>query len=255
MNKTVSEATGFMTALRKRLSGTPIHTEMQIVIAPPFTALAAMSELLPVGLGQPPHPLHYSLAAQNVSAELDGAYTGEVSARMLNDLGCRYVLIGHSERRIHCGETGALLSRKVKAARMAGITPVVCVGESKEDHLTGRSGRVIERQLEETGLDAGSPDDVMVAYEPVWAIGAGQTPHPDEIDARHAQIRRHITQTSLANGDRQVRVLYGGSVNADNAAELARRPNVDGLLVGGASLSPDTFADLMTSVMTILWEN
>jgi triosephosphate isomerase len=255
MHKTVAEATGFMTALRRRLSDTPLHKDMQIVIAPPFPSLAAMSELLPVGLGQPPHLLQYALAAQNVSAEVDGAYTGEVSARMLSDLGCRYVLIGHSERRTHHGETGALLSRKVKAARTGGIIPVVCVGESKEEHLAGRSGSVIERQLEETGFDAGNTDEVMVAYEPVWAIGTGQTPHPDEIDARHAQIRRYITQTNLANGDRPVRVLYGGSVNADNAAELARRPNVDGLLVGGASLSPDTFADLMISAMTTLWEN
>jgi triosephosphate isomerase len=255
MNKTVAEATGFIPTLRRRISGTPLHQEMQIIIAPPFTAIHAMSELLPTALCQPPHLFEWSLAAQNVSSEADGAYTGEVSARMLHDLGCRYILVGHSERRLHHGETGAVLFRKVKMAQMAGMIPVVCVGESREEHLAGRSWNVIERQLEEVGLNGAGTDGVMVAYEPVWAIGTGQIPHPDEIDARHVQIRHYISGENGPSCDRRPQILYGGSVNTDNVAELVRRPNVDGVLVGGASLSPDTFADLIITTMTTLREN
>lgn len=254
MNKTVAEAVDFMTTLRKRLPVTPPEPKMEIVIAPPFTALSALSDLLPVG-GLPRSP-EWSLAAQDVCAEADGAFTGEVSARMLSALGCRYVLVGHSERRLHFGETGDVILRKVKAVQEAGMTPVVCVGESKKEQAEGRSWSVIERQLEEAGIKAiGRPNSVMVAYEPVWAIGTGQTPHPDEIDARHAQIRRYLTPANTTNGFSHIPVLYGGSVNAGNVAEFVRHPNVDGVLVGGASLSPDTFADLIASVATTLREN
>lgn len=179
-----------------------------------------------------------SWGAQDVSAHESGAYTGEVSAAMLNDFACAWALVGHSERRAMHGETDELVAAKAKAALAAGITPVVCVGETLDQQEAGQTLAVIQRQLAPVlamGVDAVSR--MVVAYEPVWAIGTGRTATPAQAQEVHAAIRASLSKL----GAGQVRVLYGGSVKADNAASLFAMPDIDGALVGGASLAADEF--------------
>ena len=179
-----------------------------------------------------------SWGAQDVSAHEQGAYTGEVSASMLNDFACRWTLVGHSERRALHGETDALVADKAKAALAAGLAPVVCVGETLEQQEAGQTLQVIERQLEPVlALGAQAVAKIVVAYEPVWAIGTGLTATPGQAQEIHAAIRAQL-KTVGASG---VRVLYGGSVKADNASSLFAMPDIDGALVGGASLVADEF--------------
>ena|SRR5690606_38597473 len=179
-----------------------------------------------------------SWGAQDVSAHERGAYTGEVSATMLNDFGCTWALVGHSERRAMHGETDQLVADKAKAALTAGLTPVVCVGETLDEQKAGQTLAVIQRQLAPVlALGADTVSRLVVAYEPVWAIGTGLTATPAQAQDVHAAIRASLA----AIGAEQVRVLYGGSVKADNAASLFAMPDIDGALVGGASLVADEF--------------
>lgn len=179
-----------------------------------------------------------SWGAQDVSAHESGAYTGEVSAGMLTDFACSWVLVGHSERRAMHGETDELVAAKAKAALAAGITPVVCVGETLDQQEAGQTLAVIQRQLAPVlAMGAEAVSRMVVAYEPVWAIGTGRTATPAQAQEVHAAIRASLTQL----GAGQVRVLYGGSVKADNAASLFAMPDIDGALVGGASLAADEF--------------
>jgi len=178
--------------------------------------------------------------AQDVSAHTQGAYTGEVSASMLADFACRWVLVGHCERRAHHGETPAQVADKVKAAQAAGVTPVVCVGETLPEREAGQCAAVIQAQLQPVlALGAGAVARLVVAYEPVWAIGTGCSASPQEAQDMHAQIRAALT--ALKPELAQVRILYGGSVKPENAASLYAMPDVDGALVGGASLSAQEF--------------
>ena len=235
MYKTVREAEAFVAAFLPRVAGV---SDVEIVLAPPFTALAAVGAKLAGSA--------VALAAQNVSPEKQGAFTGEIAAGMLVELGCRYGIVGHSERRALYGENDALVARKAAALLEHGIRPIVCVGETLAQREQGRTSAVVSAQLE--GSLASVPperaDDVVVAYEPVWAIGTGKTATPELAQDVHALIRAQLRRRFGAAGDR-IRIQYGGSVKPDNAATLLGQADIDGALVGGASLEAESFARIV----------
>jgi len=232
MHKTIAEATALAQAVRDGISNPP---PAEVVLAPPFTALAAVAQVLS---GSP-----IQLAAQNTFWERHGAYTGEISPQMLVDAGCQYVIIGHSERRQYFGETNDTVNRKITAALSAGLKPIVCIGETlKEREAMETLGR-ISNQIQEglAGLTAGQVERLVMAYEPVWAIGTGRTATPQQAQEVHAFIRQLLQDHFGAQVAGSLRLLYGGSVTPDNIRELIGEPDIDGALVGGASLKADSF--------------
>jgi triosephosphate isomerase len=230
--KTQAEARVLVAALREKLA--PGHTA-EVALAPVFTALASVREAL--------RGSELQLAAQNVYWQAEGAFTGEVSAPLLKDAGCSYVIVGHSERRALFGESDEDVRRKASAVLEAGMTPIVCVGESLAQRDAGETEQHVLRQLG-TALDGLSPAAaarVVIAYEPIWAIGTGRTAQPADAQRVQAAVRRLLATrfgAALADG---VRILYGGSVKPDNARALMAEPDVDGALVGGASLDAASF--------------
>ncbi len=235
MHKTVAEARAFLEAFL------PLVRDVQgaeIAIAPPFTALQTVGELL--------RDTGIALAAQDVFYEPQGAYTGEISPPMLRELGCRYVIVGHSERRQLFREDDALVRRKLEAVFEHGLVPILCVGETLEERRAGRTEAVLERQLRAAveGLSAEWVGELVVAYEPVWAIGTGETASPQDAEAGAKFLRSWIRELFGAGTAERVRVQYGGSVKPENARELMTE-NVDGALVGGASLDPQKFAGIV----------
>jgi triosephosphate isomerase (TIM) len=187
------------------------------------------------------------LGAQDVSQHLSGAYTGEVSGAMLKDFGVRYAIVGHSERRRYHGETDQAVSLKAKAALVSGITPIVCVGETLQEREAGQTEAVVKRQMAAVIHDNGHCiSEIVVAYEPVWAIGTGKTATPEQAQQVHAVLRAQLKAASNAAEDR-VRILYGGSMNAANAAELLSQPDIDGGLIGGASLKAADFLQIIAA--------
>ena len=232
MNKTPAEARVLIAGIRSILDGT--NCPVEVVVCPPLVDLTVAAEALKgsfIGLG-----------AQNMHAAASGAYTGEVSAQMLVETGVKYVILGHSERRALFGETDAQVNAKTKAALAAGLVPIVCVGETLEERESNRTDAVVTAQVMGSLADLGADlARCVVAYEPVWAIGTGRTASPDDAQAMHAAIRGSL---SAAFRDK-VRILYGGSVKADNAAALLGRPDVDGALVGGASLKTESFLPII----------
>jgi triosephosphate isomerase (TIM) len=214
---------------------------VEVVVCPPFTALRTVGTLidgdkLPIGLG-----------AQNCHPEPQGAYTGEVSAPMLAKLGCAYVIVGHSERRQQFGETDELVNRKARAALGNGMQPIVCVGETLEEREAGRTAEVVQGQVR--GSLAGLPGEqvagLVVAYEPVWAIGTGRAATAEDAQETIALVRGTVAELAGRSAADGLRILYGGSVKASNAEELAAKPEIDGALVGGASLDADEFATIV----------
>jgi len=235
MNKTCGEASAFASALLPRIAG---EDGVEVVIAPPFTALAAVAEAIAGSA--------VALAAQNVSAEPSGAFTGEISAAMLADLGCRWAIVGHSERRRLYGEDDALVARKARALRSQGLGAIVCVGETLDQREAGRTLAVLNEQLEGS-LQELSGEDVphlVVAYEPVWAIGTGRTADPETAQEVHAHIREKLASRFGADSG-SIRIQYGGSVTPENVYALMAQPDVDGALVGGASLDPESFGRIV----------
>ncbi len=188
------------------------------------------------------------LGAQNMSQESDGAFTGETSSGMLLDLGCKFVILGHSERRQFNGETDALVNKKMHVALGAKLTPIVCVGETLQERESGQTQQVISKQIDGSlaGLTAAQLPLVVIAYEPVWAIGTGKVASPQQAEEVHAQIRKQL-QAMHGGASQEVIVQYGGSVKPDNAAELLHQPNIDGALVGGASLKADDFLKIIAA--------
>ena len=213
------------------------HDWVDVLVAPPFTLLKTVREAV-AGSG-------LLLAAQNMHWEMKGAFTGEVSGPMLQDAGCTHVILGHSERRSLFGETDEIVGLKVKTAVSLGLIPIVCVGESLDAREQGGTMKVIEGQLEGSlgHFKTGGmlPGSTILAYEPVWAIGTGKTATPGQAQEVHAFIRSWIGETFDTGAAEQVRVLYGGSVKPENIAELMARPDIDGALVGGASLATASF--------------
>ena len=236
MHMTVPEALALVSGLMPACSG---RRDVEVVLGPPFTALHAVSSAINgSGIG---------LAAQNMHYEAKGAFTGEVSASMLLDVGCTHAIIGHSERRQYFCETDSTVNLKVKAALTSGLVPIVCVGETLSQREKGEAFKVIEGQLY-GGLEGLSPEQsktIIIAYEPVWAIGTGKTATPEQALEVHAYIRKWLSDRFGADSAAATRILYGGSVNPGNVVDLMGREDIDGALVGGASLKADSFLALV----------
>jgi len=214
-----------------------------VAIIPPFVYLQAVVKTL--------SRTHIAVGAQDIYYERQGAFTGEISASMLKDIGCTYVLCGHSERRHVIGESDELVNKKVAAAISGGLLPILCVGELLEEHKAGQTSEVVSRQIKSglAGLSAEKFSAVTIAYEPVWAIGTGLTARPQQAQEAHALIRKLIAEMYDSRLAEEVRILYGGSVKPDNTAELMRERDVDGLLVGGASLNADDFVAIIKAAI------
>lgn len=239
MHKTADEAVNLALALIPLVSDV---RSVEVVLCPPFTALSQVGEVLK-GSG-------LYLGAQNMHHELQGAYTGEISASMLLPLGVSHVILGHSERRHYFIETNPQIRDKVEAALEAGLTPILCVGETLTEREAGETESVVAGQLEGCleGIEISEAEDLVVAYEPVWAIGTGKTATPEQAQETHAFIRAKLTQFFGADLAGKMRIQYGGSVKPENAADLMGQSDIEGALVGGASLDADAFAAIVRSV-------
>lgn len=211
------------------------QASIDVLVAPPFPYLAAVADCVK---GSRVH-----LAGQNVSPEPPGAFTGEVAVEMLRDVGCDWVILGHSERRHVLGETDEFINRKVLAALAGGLKVILCVGELLADREAGNTEAVLDSQLEGglANVDAAAMQNIVIAYEPVWAIGTGKTATPDQAESAHLHLRKRLAERYNSDVAAATRLQYGGSVKPDNAFELLGQPNVDGALVGGASLKSDAF--------------
>ncbi|MGQ9507859.1 MAG: triose-phosphate isomerase [Thermodesulfobacteriota bacterium] len=236
MNKTVGEAIELVRALKLSLLGIE---GVEVAIAPPFTALFAVSQELKGSF--------IKLAAQNLFWEEKGAFTGEISPLMLKELGCQYVIIGHSERRQYFGETDEMVNRKLKSAIRFGLKPIFCLGETIKEREKGETFSVIERQLVEglKGIDEESMDKMVIAYEPVWAIGTGKTATPQQAEEAHRFIREKIEGIYSEKVAQKIRIQYGGSVTPENIKALMLQSEIDGALVGGASLKAESFTRIV----------
>lgn len=236
MNKTINEAIELANGIKRALFE---EEAVDIVLCPPFTALSEVAETI---LNS-----NIALGAQDCHWEEKGAYTGEVSPLMLKDAGCQYTIVGHSERRQYFGETNETVNKKVKALLSVGINPIMCIGEKIEEREANKTFEVVEDHLV-GGLKDISPDDVLrivIAYEPVWAIGTGKTATPVQAQEVHAFIREKISELYSGEIAALVRIQYGGSVKPDNISELMNEPDIDGALVGGASLKEDSFIKIV----------
>jgi triosephosphate isomerase len=236
MFKTVQEAVFYVKELRALVNSV---RDVEIVIAPPFTALRAAAEAA--------RDTNVGIAGQNLHWERDGAFTGEVSATMLRDAGAGYVIIGHSERRTLFGETDLSVNRKLAAALGAELTAIVCIGETLDQREANQTLDVLDRQVK-AGLDnvtSAQIADLILAYEPVWAIGTGRNATPEQAQEAHAHIRTRLRQWFGADAAERCHILYGGSVKPDNIASLIAQVDVDGALVGGASLDVRAFSDII----------
>jgi triosephosphate isomerase len=235
MHKTTAEAEAFAADFLPRVKGAD---DVDVVIAPPFTALERVGAALSGS--------SVALASQNVNPEEKGAFTGEISPGMLVDLGCSYAIVGHSERRAIYGEGDEFVARKAAALLAHDIRPIVCVGETLEEREAGRTFDVLGGQLD--GSLAGVPgpraEEVVVAYEPVWAIGTGKTATPEMAQEVHAFVRERLSKL-MGGAAEAIRIQYGGSVKPENVASLMAQPDIDGALVGGASLDPAAFAQIV----------
>src|SRR6266853_475240 len=243
MNMTLSEADSFLESFLVEVAN---ENSLDIVLIPPFTALARVSEKLN-------EVQNVKLGAQNMHFEKSGAFTGEISAAMLRELFTRYVVLGHSERRTLFGESDETVNRKTKAALASTLTPIVCIGETLAERDVNRVEEVLEKQLAGSlaGLTPEELADVVIAYEPVWAIGTGRTASPQQAEDAHAFIRTKLAVLSDAATSDKVRIQYGGSVKPANTAELMSQPDIDGALVGGASLDPRGFAEIVLATVKL----
>lgn len=248
MNKGIAEAEAYLQTFEKHAAqrtGAPLAEtdRAETILAPPFTALSFVSEFLKRS------SLRVDLAAQNVHYRGEGAFTGEISPSMLRDVGCRYVIIGHSERRHIFGETDPEIRRKLDAVIKRGLRPILCIGETLEERQGGRTWAVLESQLSKAfgkflqgHEEPAYVSEWIIAYEPVWAIGTGQTPTPGDVASVHQKVREYLSE-GLKKG--RPRILYGGSVNEDNIETFMKEKEIDGVLVGGASLSADKFLKII----------
>jgi len=224
------------TAVRDALAGPFASIVADVMIAPPATLIAPLAE---ISAGS-----RLAVAAQDCHAKASGAHTGDVAAEMLKDAGAAAVILGHSERRADHGETNAEVKAKAAAAHRAGLVAIVCIGETQGERAAGATLKVVSRQLKNSLPDGATAANTVIAYEPVWAIGTGLTPTPADVEQVHAAIRRDLSEVAGAEGA-NIRILYGGSVKPDNAAELMAIPNVNGALVGGASLKASDFLAIL----------
>ena len=237
MNKTVAESVDLVNGLKRELDNVK---NIDIVVCPPFTALCEVSKAILSSKS-------IALGAQNMSEQNLGAYTGEIAAQMLKEFSVRYVILGHSERRMYQNESDELISKKARAAHAAALKPIVCVGETLTEREAGRMEKVLDTQITGSleGLTKEQMNETVIAYEPVWAIGTGKTASAEQAQEAHAFIRGLLAKMFDEAVARKVRIQYGGSVKPANARELMSLPDVDGALVGGASLEVRGFADIV----------
>jgi triosephosphate isomerase len=242
MYTTPAEAAALVKALKVKVVNIQ---QVDMAVCPPFTNLATVAELL--------KGTSIKLGAQNLFWEEEGAFTGEVSAKMLLGVGCEYVIIGHSERRQHFGETNETVNRRLKRALTSGLKPIVCVGETLSQRQAGETEQVVEKQVRGAFAEIPPSDfsKVVIAYEPVWAIGTGVNATPEQAQEVHAFIRRLVENLYNRELALACRIQYGGSVKPANAAELMRQPDVDGALVGGASLQAESFAAIIKAAQEL----
>ncbi len=242
LNKTIKEAIELVTLLKRLITETQA---VEVVVCPPFTALSDISEILLES--------EIRLGAQDVYWEEKGAFTGEVSATLLKDAGARFVIIGHSERRQFFHETDETVNRKIKAVLACGLTPIVCIGESLDQRQANQTFQVIGSQIQGglKNLSADQAKKLIIAYEPVWAIGTGKVATPLQAQEVHAFIRKEIAKSFTEETAKTLRIQYGGSVKAENIAELMREADIDGALVGGASLDAKSFAELVKNTAVV----
>jgi triosephosphate isomerase (TIM) len=238
MFKTVHDAVAYAKEFRALVKNLD---DVEIVVAPPFTALHAVAEASRNSI--------VGVAGQDVYWEKEGAFTGEISAGMLKEAGAEFAIIGHSERRRLFGDTDEVVNRKTLAALAAELCPIVCVGETLEEREANRTMEVLDRQVKAglDGLSAEQVGDLVLAYEPVWAIGTGRNATPDQAAEAHAHIRGRLKQWFGGDAADKCHILYGGSVKPDNVGALGALPDIDGALVGGASLDPHGFAKIVTN--------
>lgn len=236
MFKTTAEAVSLVQTIK---AGVYKNSDAQMVICPPFTALAAVSAAIKDS------PLE--LGAQNMHPETEGAFTGEISPAMIKDLSCRYVILGHSERRQYFLETDDFINEKVKTALKYSLIPIVCVGETLQQREAKQQFEVVKQQFDLSLKDISREEilKIVIAYEPVWAIGTGKTATPEQAEQMHSYLRRLLKERFEEENAAKVSILYGGSVKPDNIAELMKKPNIDGALVGGASLKAESFVQII----------
>ena len=240
MYKTIPEAINLVNIIK---AGVHKATDCDVVVCPTFTALAAVSEAI--------RESKIDLGAQDIFHETEGAFTGEISPIMLKDVGCRYVIIGHSERRQYFKETNELVNKKTIAALKYNLVPIVCVGETLEEREARKAFEVVKKQFDESFKNL-KPDDierVVIAYEPVWAIGTGRTATPEQAEQMHSYIRRLLNEQYGEQIGERIKILYGGSVKPDNITQLMSKPNVDGALVGGASIKAESFIQIVNNAV------
>lgn len=237
MHKTLEPACQLVDALQTSQKSS--SSQVEVVVAPPFTALDRVSQRLQAS--------HIALAAQNCYPAHEGAYTGEISPLFLKDLGCQYVILGHSERRHTLGEDDAFINQKVHAVLAQGLQPILCVGETLEERESQHMLEIISRQVQEglKDVDEAGLAQTVIAYEPVWAIGTGRNATPDQAAEAHAYIRGLIQGCYNQQAAAQLRILYGGSVKPDNISDFMAEGDIDGALVGGASLKADDFSQII----------
>lgn len=240
LNKTISEAVELTSELKDLVAE---YEDIEIVVAPPFTALDAVGKVI--------KDSNIALSAQDVYWEESGAFTGEVSVPMLQDVGCKYIIVGHSERRQFFNETNDSVNHKVRAVLSHGLHPIICVGEQLDDREAGRTEAIIKNHV--TGgvanLSADALLSCVIAYEPVWAIGTDKTATPEQAQEVHNYIRNLLKEAYSDEIASQVRIQYGGSVKPENTSELMSQPDVDGALVGGASLQAESFAQIVKNAL------
>ncbi len=241
MYKKISEAIDLVKGIQSSVS---FPGEVEVVVGPPFSALSSVIEVCKNS--------YIGVAAQNMHWEDEGAFTGEVSGVFLKDMGCEYVIIGHSERRQYFSETDDAVNKKISSAIKHGLIPIVCIGETLSEREGERTFEVIERQLGDglPALDPGDARKLIVAYEPVWAIGTGKTATPDQAEEVHSFIRDFLSNLFSPDVADSIRILYGGSVKPDNASDLLSQPNIDGGLVGGASLKSESFVEIIKAALS-----
>lgn len=239
MNKAIAEAKDLAEGVNMQVGDC---REVDVVLCPPFTALSVVGEIIA--------DTNIKLGAQDMHWEPDGAFTGEISASMLRDLYCHYVIIGHSERRQYFNETDETVNRKVKAAVNGNLVPVLCVGESLEQREGGHAQAVVKNQVEKGLADIGEGiGKLIIAYEPVWAIGTGKTATPEQAQEMHAFIRKTVAGMAGEDTAQSVRIQYGGSMKPANAAELLAKDDIDGGLIGGAALDARSFVQIVEAAM------
>ena len=239
MNTTVSEAIYLVNEMGPGLEEID---NVKKVICPPFISLAVVKDLM--------EETSIKLGAQNMHFAEKGAYTGEISPLMLANL-CEFVIIGHSERRQYCQETGQIINKKILAALNAGLKPILCVGERLEENVTGRTKQVVTEQLKSSLAGINDIKDLVIAYEPVWAIGTGKAATGEQANETIGLIRQNISELYAKETSRDTLILYGGSVNADNTTEFMNQPNINGALVGGASLEANQFVSIVKQTSLI----